>query len=85
MKNIWTLRPKEKKPTPCCKNYTHIPLMMVQLKLLVDAGKIKEEWSCEFICKMYVRFKQGYPLTDKQRNKIAEMFNKLNKGDLKWD
>jgi hypothetical protein len=73
--SIWT-QYREPKFVPEVKDASYLKVMLNKLKIEVDYGRIDNDWACKFINEMYVKLKQDYPFTDKQKAKIEELFNK---------
>jgi hypothetical protein len=54
-----------------------VKMMIKKLKIEADTGRIDNEWAENFINKMFDKTKlEYYPFSEKQANKIEELFNK---------
>lgn len=73
--SIWT-QYREPKFVPECKDTSYLKVMLNKLKIEVDYGRINNDWACNFINEMYIKLKQGYSFTDKQKAKIEELFSR---------
>lgn len=73
--NIWSQKSKSMY-VPKCLDTSALEVMLRKLKVEVDAERIDNDWACGFINEMYVKLKQGYSFSEKQKSKIEELFEK---------
>lgn len=73
--SIWT-QYREPKFVPEVKDSSYLKVMLKKLKIECHHGRITNEWECDFISRMYYRDDLGLTLTDKQKAKIEELFEK---------
>lgn len=73
--SIWQ-RIAQPKYAPKCADTSALEVMLRKLKVEVDAERIDNDWACGFINEMYVKLKQGYSFSEKQKSKIEELFEK---------
>ena len=49
--------------------------ILEQLTKMVDEEEITDQYDIDFVKSVQARFKQGYPLTEKQTNYLYKMFH----------